>query len=126
MKHFLASLMILALLASTLVCVCGHEAQAASPTHSHHSHYGHSSHDGDGPAFKHDCKGADMQLPQQASVSNPDLKSSFHADYILTDIQPAWTSLLASEDHIRGPPPNWPDTSRTHPSILLTTQRLLI
>jgi len=73
-----------------------------------------------------DCTGTDMQLPQQISVSKPDLKNSLHFDFIWADEKPAFAPVLASNKGIRGPPSDWPDLSQTQPSILLITQRFLI
>ncbi|MBI3441765.1 MAG: hypothetical protein HY052_08220 [Proteobacteria bacterium] len=124
MKKFLASFMIVAMLASTMVCGCWHEAAAAS--HSHHHSGDEHHHDAHDTGFKQDCSGTDLQLPQQVSVNAHNLKNSLHLDHVLADQQLAWTPVLASSSSIRGPPPNWPGLSQTHPSILLTTQRFLI
>ncbi len=121
-KLFLSSLILL-MFASTMVCGCWHEAQAAAPA-SQHSDGGHSH--GNDTTVLPDCTGTDMQLPQQISVSKPDLKHSFHLDYVWTDEKSAFVHVLASSRDIRGPPSDWPSLSQTHPSILLTTQRFLI
>jgi hypothetical protein len=123
MKRFLASFLILVVFTSVLVCGCVHEAQAA-PQASHHSDRDH--HHGNDTTSGRDCSGADMQLPQQIDVSKPDLKNSFHLTYIRTDEQLTWTSMLANDSGIRGPPPGWPGLSQTHPPLLLITQRFLI
>jgi hypothetical protein len=119
MKKLLVSLMVFALLTSTMVCGCWHEAEAASPAAHHSDNDHHHGHDGT------DCFGADMQLPQQAAISTPDLKSGVHFDYIWTDEQPIWSSLVA-DNSIGGPPPDWPSLAQTYPPVLLLTQRLLI
>lgn len=123
MRNFLLSFLILSMIASTMVCVCGHEARAESPVAGHHHSHDHD-HDG-GPTFKHDCKTADMQFPQQVSISKPELKSGFDYDHSLIAVRTSFV-LVAENHEIRGPPPDWPDTSYTQPSILLITQRLLI
>ena len=119
MERILTTLLILVFLASVTICGCGHEARAESHAASHH-------HDRDGDhSFKHDCKTADMQLPQQANISKPG-KVGFSYDHIfVTDVVTPPIILIGSHE-IRGPPPDWPDTSHTQPAILLVTQRLLI
>lgn len=119
MKKVLASLLIFAMIVSTMVCGCWHEAEAASHD-THHSDDHHHRNDGA------DCFGMDMQLPQQATISMPDLKSGVHLDYIWTDEQPVSSSIVADNNSIRGPPPDWPSLVETYPPVLLLTQRFLI
>ena len=125
MRKFLTSFLILVVFAAAMICGCPPVAQAFSPA-SHHSDSGSDHHHGKDTTVAPDCAGTDMQLPQQVGVSKPDLKHGLHFDYAQTDVQPIWSPVLASNNDIRGPPPDWPDLSQTHPSILLITQRLLI
>ena len=120
MKKLLVSFMVFALLTSTMVCGCWHEADAASHATHHSDSDHHHGHDGT------DCFGTDMQLAQQAPISTPDLKGGVHLDYIWADERPIWSSLVANNSSIRGPPPDWPSLAQTYPPILLLTQRLLI
>lgn len=73
--------------------------------------------------FFKDCAKTDLHGTSHTSLEKPDLGGKvFFA---------AWAA--ATPDHsfapagfhaIRGPPPDWPDLSKTHPAILLTTQRI--
>ena len=119
------------MIASAVICGCGHEAQANDTAKSHHSQEAAAhSHDGGdhhdkGSTLAQDCQPADMQVPAYLDISKPDLKKSLHLDYAIMEQIPAWSFDLASNRGIRGPPP-WDEPSQTKPSILLTTQRLRI
>ncbi|HEY8190434.1 MAG TPA: hypothetical protein VIF12_07090 [Micavibrio sp.] len=127
MRKFLALTMMLVMVASAMICGCP-DARAETNSHqqSHSSHHDDSDHHhNDGSNLELDCTGTDMQLPQQANISKPDVKSSFHVDYIWTDEKPVWSLASADSSAIRGPPP-WDDPPNAKPPILLTTQRLRI
>ena len=120
MRRILTSFLIFAFLASVTICSCGHKAHAETGAISHR-------HDHDsGHSFTHDCKTADMQLPQQASIPKPELKiSSNYYNIFIAGISPSSTTLTGRHE-IRGPPPDWPDIRHTQPAPLSITQRLLI
>ena len=121
MRRILYSFLILAFLASVTICGCGHEARSDSHAASHrHDH----DHDGGGHNFKHAGKTADMELPQEASLSKLELKTDF-SHVVIADIVASFI-VPAKSREIRGPPPDWPDTNHTQPAILSVTQRLLI
>ena len=125
MKNLLASFLIIAMLAATMVCGCPHESQASSHADHHHSD-GSNHHHENSPTVAKDCSGTDMQLPAQISVNKSDLKHNFLFDDVLTGEKPTFSPILASGKSIRGPPPDWPSLSQTHPSFLRSTQRFLI
>lgn len=127
MRKFLASFMVFALLASTIICGCGHEAQADSGAKASHSHeHDEADQDHKGSTLDEDCQKTDMQLPAYVSFDKPDLKTSFYLDFALVDQKVLWQNDANPHHDIRGPPPDWPELSQNQPSILLTTQRLRI
>jgi hypothetical protein len=126
MRKFVASLLMLTMFASAVICGCGHEARAdIGAVSSHHHDDSDADHHGKGGTLSQDCQKADMQLPAHTCVSKPDLKNSLHLDFVFTNEQPVSLLTLASNRGIRGPPP-WDNLSHAQPSILLTTQRLRI
>jgi hypothetical protein len=132
MKQLLLGFLMLVMLTPSLVCampMCTDEALAAKaevPCADHVDHHGDKNEgQSNKPTFMSDCAGVDMQKADLTSLEKPDLKSNSLV-YVLTD-----ASVLNNLSHtdvgsIRGPPPDWPALSQTHPSILLTTQRLRI
>lgn len=129
MRIILSGLLIVLIFAATLMCFCAPGAQAGiSQGHTHAGHHesqGSQDHHGKGKGDA-DCKGADMQLPQQAGVSSPDHKSALYLDFAFASHILARPFFIVSDNAIRGPPPDWPRHSQSLPSILLTTQRLRI
>lgn len=123
MRRTLSAFLMLAMVAATMMCFCAPETRAEIPPN--HAHAGHHDnldhHHGKGGAS--DCKGTDMQSPQHAGISAPDFKSSLHSGFLSASDIPSWTEIAVSGNAIRGPPPDWPGASQTHPPILLTTQR---
>lgn len=126
------------MIASAVICGCGHEVQADTDTKSHHTQEAVShTHDGGGQqaaqgdhhdkgsTLAQDCQPTDMQILAHFDISKPDLKNSLHLDYAINEEIPSWSLNLVNDRGIRGPPP-WDEPSQTKPSILLTTQRLRI
>lgn len=72
-----------------------------------------------------DCMGVNLQ----AADSNTDFKKPDTQSDIIVYVL-ANETLLSQPDYsvskIRGPPPDWPSISQTHPSILLTAQRFRV
>jgi hypothetical protein len=112
MKKIFSIFLIFSILTMGFACCCTHDAHAAHM----HEH---------GKMSDQDCQGVDLQLPQQADISKPNLTNGLHLDYVHTNEQPVWTPALASNSGNRGPPAG-ADPPNTTPSILLTTQRLRI
>jgi hypothetical protein len=126
MRKILSGFLIFVMFAATLMCFCAPEAQAGvSQGYTHANHNDDADHHhgkGDAP----DCKGVDIQLPQQANIAAPDLKPALYLDFAFVSDVPSWAPVLTADNAIRGPPPGWPEHSQAQPSILLTTQRLRI
>ena len=71
-----------------------------------------------------DCAKADLfKSGDLASVKKPDAGKMFIAGWVAATT-PAYDLTRPASHAIRGPPPDWPELSRTRPSILQITQRL--
>jgi hypothetical protein len=132
MKKFLLGFLMLMMLTPSLACampMCADETQAAKaeqPCADHVSHHGDKESIPKNKAgLMADCMGVDFQTADTTSLEKSDIKTSpiFFAVVDETTFQ-----FLGYTDTgtIRGPPPDWPAPSRTHPPILLTTQRFRI
>lgn len=131
MKRLLLSLMMLVMITPSLACampICADGKEAArieqKPCAEHHSDSQKDESKGK-VRLLIDCTGVDLQVADsQADLKAPNTQPDVSV-YTLTD-----ETLLSQHDYIiskiRGPPPDQPSLSETHPSIILTTQRFRI
>ncbi len=68
-----------------------------------------------------DCAKVDVFSADHAVLKKPDMEKAFFIAWADMPSQPSFTP--ANFHVIRGPPPDWPDISKTKPSIILITQR---
>ena len=120
MRKILLCFLMLVMFTPALVCTCKHEAQAAAHGAGHHHDGGHPDKD----KIQNCADSAPQIQTQVVSVQVPDLKKYF--SLVWTDEKSLWSPVLAGDNTIRGPPPDWPEFSQTHPPILLTTQRFRV
>jgi hypothetical protein len=81
--------------------------------------------DGGDHVFFKDCAKVDLSGVDHTILKAPDFggKIFFIASAATT---PDYSFTPASDNTIRGPPPDWPGLYETQPSILLTTQRFRV
>ncbi len=134
MRKFLISLLMLLMLMPGLACgpfMSTGKAHAAQPMQGMEDCHGmgmdksQKAPDHEGKVFFKDCMKNDLSGVDHTILKIPDLNGKI--------LFTAWIAIIPdfgfappNAQTIRGPPPDWPAFSRTHPSILLTTQRLRI
>lgn len=128
MRKFLAAILMLVMLTPSLACampICADVAQA-SVEQPCDGHTGHQDIGKKEPASKvslmKDCMGVDLQVADDgASIKAPDFKQDipFDIGFIAHPVTSPSIAIIGN----RGPPPRWPEYSRTRPSIILTTLR---
>lgn len=128
MRNFFFSLLILVMFTPSLACampVCSDEAQAAATEKPCAGHESGKNGKTDTVIFLQDCMNIDLQTADSVSAKKLDTQNSISlAALVKHNSLPAWPPAEAAG--IRGPPPDWPDLSRSRPPILLTTQRFRI
>lgn len=115
MRRFLLSFLAFVILLPGFACampVCGMEKGGHCPHHTAKVH---------GPMLMQDCSKTDFQKAPDIACKKPDLGKNVFT--IAAAVRALQDFEIADARFVRGPPPDWPSPSRTHPSIILATQR---
>ncbi|HTK85878.1 MAG TPA: hypothetical protein VL625_12415 [Patescibacteria group bacterium] len=115
MKRFLLLFFAFVLLVPGFACampVCGMSRGGHCPHHMSKATHG--------LMLMQDCAKAEFEKAPDVSYKAPDLGKAF--SFAAAPVLPQ-SFDIADVRFIRGPPPDWPSLSGTHPPIILTTQR---